>query len=121
MKSKRSVIAILLMSFLFVACSPVKVDLSLEKAPRYKDGESYPMVIKAMEGKEGVTGLHIMATLEMAKMDHGVIEINFTDNGDGTYSGEVELPMEGEWIGDFRIDENGEIYETTIQFDVKGG
>src|SRR5690625_1704084 len=82
--------AILLMSLLFVACSPVKVDLSLEKAPRYKDGESYPMVIKAMEGKEGVTGLHIMATLEMAKMDHGVIEINFTDNGDGTYSGEVE-------------------------------
>lgn len=107
---------------LLVGCGGTSsIDFTVEKAPLYKDGESYIMIIQATDDDGIVTGLDLVATLEMAKMDHGVIEVTFTDNNDGTYEGEVTLPMAGEWIADVKAELNGKTYEKVLTFDVKEG
>lgn len=110
-----------MLMLLIAGCGGGSIDFSVETPPKYKDGEAYEMVVKAEDNGESVTGLNMIATLEMAKMDHGIIEVVFSDNGDGTYVGEVELPMAGEWIAALEAEEDGEVYETTLTFDVTEG
>ena len=111
----------LLLVVVIVGCGTSSIDFSVDTPPKYKDGESFPMVIEATEDGEAVTGLDIVATLEMAKMDHGIIEVVFTDQGDGTYVGDVELPMAGEWIADLTAKNDKDTYEATLIFEVKEG
>ena len=94
-------------------------EFEVETAPKYKDEVAYPITLKVTEDGEPVQGMDILATLEMAKMDHGIIEVNFTDVGDGTYSGEVELPMGGEWIANIEAELNGDTFDDVVTFDVK--
>ncbi len=105
--------------FVMSGCGASKVDITVEQAPVYEGESSSEFIVKATEADEGVSGLTIQATLEMAKMDHGVIEVTFIDNGDGTYTSDVELPMAGEWIADVRADHNGKEIEEVLTFDVK--
>lgn len=116
---KKITLAVLALVIVLVGCKSDGVDFSMETAPGYKDGKAFPIVIKAVDGSQSVTGLKITASLEMAKMDHGTIELQFTDNGDGTYQGEVELPMAGEWIADIHAEKDGNIYEDSVVFDVE--
>ncbi|WP_307257618.1 FixH family protein [Oikeobacillus pervagus] len=116
---KKRIFALLMLVIVLAGCKAGGVDFSIETAPSHKYGQSFPIVIKAVEGSEAVTGLEITANLEMAKMDHGEIEVHFTNNGDGTYEGEVELPMAGEWIAEVQAEKDGETYEGTLEFDVE--
>lgn len=119
----RKLIALLVFVSLFtVACGGGgKFTVDVEEAPTYKDGESSPIVFSLSDGDELITGADMSATLEMARMDHGTIEVIFTDVGDGTYSGEVELPMAGEWIANVIINVDGKEVEKTVTFDVNEG
>jgi len=114
---------ILLFTFLLllVGCGSGNMDVAVEKAPDYKDGEPSEMTLLISHGDDPVSGLTVVATLEMAKMDHGVIEVHFDDQGDGLYSGEVELPMGGEWIATVELDNGKKTAEEIITFDVKEG
>lgn len=118
---KKWMVTILTICFILVGCGGANMEFAVEEPPKYKDGVSYPMVISVSESGEMVTGMEIVATLEMAKMDHGVIEVVFSDRGDGTYEGEVELPMAGEWIANVNADYDGDTYEEVLIFDVKEG
>lgn len=121
MKRLTLVITGIVLMLLIAGCGGADLDFSVETPPKYKDGEAYEMVIKAEDNGEPVTGLEMTATLEMAKMDHGIIEVVFSDNGDGTYVGDVELPMAGEWIAALEAEKDGETYEMTLTFDVTEG
>lgn len=94
-------------------------EFKLNTAPKFKVDVTYPIILSATENGDAVTGLDIVVTLEMAKMDHGVIKVEFDDNGDGTYSGDVELPMGGEWIANVEAEQDGKTYDDMLTFDVK--
>ena len=94
------------------------MSFSVDNEPIFKEGEAQEIVLSATEGEEGVTGMNITGKLEMAKMDHGVIEATFSDNGDGTYRAEADLPMGGEWMMDMEAEKDGETYEEVITFQV---
>jgi len=115
---KRLIAIILVLGLVLAGCGGAKMDVALEETPKYKDGVEFPIVLSVAEGDEAVTGLDIVATLEMARMDHGIIEVVFTDQGDGTYSGEVALPMAGEWIADVEMNQEGNTFDETLTFDV---
>ncbi|MFS0576078.1 FixH family protein [Sporosarcina sp. 179-K 3D1 HS] len=118
---KKFLIPLFALLFLLSGCGSSKVDFAVEQSPDYRDGETSEMIIRVTEGDEPVSGLSVLATLEMAKMDHGVIEVHFDDIGDGLYSSHVELPMGGEWIATVQADTGKKVLEEVVTFDVKEG
>ncbi|MCG5102160.1 FixH family protein [Oceanobacillus alkalisoli] len=103
------------------ACGGSDIDFSVDNSPHYvTDGET-EIIIMVEDNGEAVSGMTIAGSLEMAKMDHGVIEANFTDNGDGSYTANVDLPMGGEWIMETETELDGKVYEETITFNVSEG
>jgi hypothetical protein len=118
----KKVIALLFAAMIFlVGCGASEAEVKMETVPNYVDGETSPIELSVTENGGAAEGLEIIATLEMARMDHGIIEVVFVDNGNGIYSGEVELPMGGEWIMDTQIDSDGSVQEEVITFDVSEG
>lgn len=118
---KRFIFFILMISVVLVGCGGGKMDISVVEAPKYKDGVSYPLVLSIMDDGTPVESLDVIATLEMARMDHGLIEVIFKEKEPGIYEGEVKLPMAGEWIANIVITEDGKTAEKTIEFDVDEG
>lgn len=110
---------ILLMVILSGCSSGSDYDFSLKEAPKYKAGESYPVLIEVLKDGKPADGLEIYAFLEMAKMDHGTIELNFKDKGNGLYESSVELPMAGEWIVNIEGEADGSAFEHLITFEVE--
>lgn len=100
-------------------CGSSSLDFTIETVPKYKAGESSPISLTVTDGGEAVAGLDIVATLEMEKMDHGIIDVEFTDEGDGTYTGDVELPMGGEWIASIEAEQDDKTYDDLLTFEVK--
>ena len=116
---KKMTTALLLILLLVVGCGSAKPVFEVETAPDFKDGETSSFVVKAtMDGKR-ITGINMIAILEMVKMDHGVIEVELSDNGDGTYTGDVSLSMAGEWIAEVQAEKDGKSYDQVLTFDVK--
>lgn len=116
---KRLIGMLIMIGIILAGCGSSALDVSLEETPKYKDGVEYPISLSVQDGDGKVTDLEIVATLEMARMDHGVIEVVFTDQGDGIYTGEVALPMAGEWIADLELSQDGDITEEVLTFDVE--
>jgi len=117
----KKVLALCGLFFLILAgCSSgANYDVSVETAPKYKGEASYPFVIEVAEKGEPVEGLNITSILEMAKMDHGTIEVSFQDKGNGKYESSITLPMSGEWIANIEVEKDGKTSEKVITFDVE--
>ncbi|GAM14565.1 FixH family protein [Mesobacillus selenatarsenatis] len=117
---KKLLAGFMLLIVLLAGCSSGSdFEITLREAPKYKAGESYPVVIEVMKDGEPVDGLEFAAYLEMAKMDHGTIELNFEDKGNGVYESSVELPMGGEWIANIEGESDGSAFEHVITFEVE--
>ena len=110
----------LLMLVLLAGCSSgTDIEVTLKEAPKYKAGETYPVVIEVLQDGEPAAGLDFVAYLEMAKMDHGTIELDFEDKGNGLYESSVELPMAGEWIANIEGESDGSAFEHVITFEAE--
>lgn len=116
---KRLVVSLLLIVVLAAGCSSAKMDISIEKMPESKTGTPSEMLIKVAEDGVGLEGLSVVASLEMAKMDHGELEVQFEEIGDGLYSGQVELPMGGEWIADVEVKSGEETVKEILTVEVE--
>lgn len=114
---------IALILLLFVAgCGGNSYSLEVQNEPVYKEGEPTEIILEAVDDNgETVTGLAIKGHLEMERMDHGTMTVSFTDNGDGTYSGEVIFPMGGEWIMSANVEKDGKEEEKLVKFEVREG
>lgn len=118
----KKVITLLFAAGVFMAgCGASNAEVEMETVPAYVDGETSPIELNVRVNGEAAEGLEITGTLEMARMDHGIIEVVFEDNGNGIYSGEVELPMGGEWIMDTQISSDGSVQEEVMTFEVSEG
>ncbi|MEN1966772.1 FixH family protein [Lentibacillus sp. N15] len=119
---KRITVGFILLLFV-TGCGSNGFTLSVDNQPYMKEGEQTTEIILRAEDDNGepVKGLTITGEMEMEKMDHGTIAISFSDNGDGTYVGEVELPMGGEWIMATNADKDGKKHDDQIRFEVSEG
>lgn len=119
MKKWLLIMGFLLLLFSAGCSSSADFELNLETAPKYKAETSYPIVIEVLKDGEPAEGVDMTATLEMARMDHGTIEVSFTDSGEGKYEAQLELPMGGEWIANIKGSMGKDEFEEVITFDVK--
>lgn len=118
---KKLILSILFTMLVISGCGPSQVKVVVDKVPGFIKGEESNFILKVTEGDELKTGLSITATLEMAKMDHGVIEVSFEEVGKGYYKGEVTLPMGGDWIADIQIDSSDSLIEEVVTIKVEEG
>jgi len=98
LKKSYFLVVLFAISILLAGCGSTpswNVELSSNEAYQPDQPTVFDLVVT--EGGNGVTGLQATAILEMKNMDHGTIELNFEDKGDGHYSASGLLPMSGEW------------------------
>lgn len=104
---------------LLTGCNASKLTIEVEQPPIYVDGTPSEIVLSITKDGEAVSGLSVKVDLEMAKMDHGHIQVEMTEVGDGRYAGEVELPMGGEWLADVKAESDDNKAEDLITFEVE--
>lgn len=95
--------------------------VQLENEPVYERGEKTEIMFTVLDGETPVNDLEISALLEMSRMNHGHIEVYFTNGDNGVYFGEVELAMPGEWIASLTIVSGTDEYEKVLEFEVGEG
>ncbi|WP_339253027.1 FixH family protein [Sporosarcina sp. FSL W8-0480] len=116
---KRLSAALLAILLLLAGCGGSKIDIALDTAPDSVKGTTSDMIVKVTKGDEPIDDAKVSGSLEMAKMDHGSIDVEFESIGNGLYRGQVELPMGGDWIADVEVDAAGETATTILTFEVK--
>ncbi|WP_210364324.1 FixH family protein [Bacillus sp. REN3] len=117
---KKSIAVFMLLLLLLTGCSSGSdYEFTLKEAPKYQAGTSSPIVIEVQKDGKPAAGLEFTAYLEMAKMDHGSIEVDFTDKGNGLYESSTELPMAGEWIANIEGEADGSKFEHVMTFEVE--
>jgi len=117
---KKLMFGFMLLILILSGCSSGSdYEFTLKQAPKQKAGESYPVVIEILKDGKPAEGLEFSAYLEMAKMDHGTIELTFEDKGNGLYESSVELPMAGEWLANIEGEADGSPFEHVITFEVE--
>lgn len=117
---KRLMFALLLVIAMLAGCgSGPDYTVKVTKELFYQKDAAVPFEIKVTEAKKAVKGLEVSAAFSMANMDHGTTEVKLADEKkDGTYSGEVALPMSGKYEVAFTLEKDGKKSEEVIDINV---
>ncbi len=118
---KKLMIAAMTLIMLTACGTEESWDAEVKDTSGFVQGKATEIVL-AINGEEGpAEGLDVNGDLEMTKMDHGKIEVKFQEQSAGTYTGEAELPMGGEWEAALTLAKDGEKAEQVVTFEVKEG
>lgn len=93
--------------------------VSFPTADTFHAGKEIPVEMMISQDDKGDAGLEVTATFEMKSMDHDTIQVSFTDEGNGKYTGKTLFPMSGEWQGYITISEGNKKEEVLIPITVK--
>jgi hypothetical protein len=117
---KRMMLALLLLITLITGCSASPdYKVKLTKDLYFQKDTEMPFEIKVTENKKAVKGLDVTAQLSMTNMDHGTYDVKLTEGKNGTYSGNVKLPMGGKYEAAFTLEKDGKKTEKVIDITVK--
>ncbi|WP_070121380.1 FixH family protein [Bacillus marinisedimentorum] len=115
---KKLMIALLALIMLTACGAETSLQADVKETSGYVQGEATEIVLAINDEKGPAEGLDVSGVLEMAKMDHGTIEVEFKEQSAGTYASSVELPMGGEWQADLTLENDGEQAEQLVTFEV---
>lgn len=101
------------------ACSSDTLEIEIKDDIYIQQGAASLFVINVTDENGAVKDLKIDAVFSMISMDHGKATASFKDLGDGDYSTEIELPMEGEWEIVFNVEKDGKTIEKVLSYEVK--
>lgn len=104
---------------LLAACGSDHLTIEVEKDLYFQKDKPSAFAIKVKDKDGTVQDLKIDATFAMTNMDHGKEEVTFTEQGEGVYTTEVQLPMAGKWEIVFTIDQDGKTIEKVMEYEVK--
>jgi hypothetical protein len=107
-----------LMAMLTGCSSGPDYTIKVTKELYYQQDTEAPFEIKVTEGKKAVKGLDVSAEFSMANMDHGTTDVKLAEGKDGTYSGNVALPMSGKYEVAFTLVKDGKKAEEVINLNV---
>lgn len=98
MKLKKLIILLLITLFL-AGCSGSDLTYVVENNPVFTEGKPTEIVLRAENDEgEAETNLELTGEMQMEKEDYGTLDVEFTNHGDGTYTGSVLMPAAGEWV-----------------------
>lgn len=112
---------LMLVTVVFAGCSSAPAYQSSIQVPKsFAVGQEIPITLMVKQDNQPVTGLTVTAKLEMKKMDHGSVDVAFSEKGNGEYVANVQLPMGGEWIAVTQLKNGNNTVEQEIGFTVEG-
>lgn len=113
-------IFILLVALMMSGCgSSSEFQVSFAGNDSFQAGKEVPVELMVMKGKEGAAGLDVKATFEMKSMDHDTLEVSFTDEGNGKYTGTTLFPMSGDWEAYVKLSDGKQEEEILLSISVK--
>ncbi|MDR7239270.1 FixH family protein [Neobacillus drentensis] len=115
----RITFGILLLIALLTGCaSAPDYKVTVTKDLYFVKDTAMPFEIKVTENKKAVKGLDVSAQLSMTKMDHGSYDVKLEEGKNGTYSGQVNLPMGGKYEAALTLEKDGKKTEKIIEMNV---
>ena len=72
-------------------------DVKINQPLVYKQEKPSTLEVKVTENEKAATDLSVHAKLTMLDMEHGTYEIKLEESDGGIYSGDIQLPMAGNW------------------------
>lgn len=117
----KKILAFLMGLFFLSGCGGSSYDVEIADVPTFIPEKASKISFKITKGNKPQTGLEVEASFEMEKMDHGTIEIPLKEQQEGVYSGEVTLPMEGDWQALLLISNGTDTEEKLVTFTVNKG
>ncbi|MDN3017746.1 FixH family protein [Paenibacillus sp. BSR1-1] len=116
---KRLLFPLLLLIALLAGCSKgPEYKIEVTKDLYFQKDTVLPFEIKVTENKKAVKGLDVSAQISMTNMDHGTYDVKLAEGKDGTYSGNVKLPMGGKYEAAFTLKNDGDKTEKVINLNV---
>ncbi len=115
-------IPLCLLAALLAGCgAPARTDVTLTRPPVFLKGEAAPLTLQLHSGGAPASGYAVTAQFSMARMDHGQQEVTLKEAAPGTYTGEVALPMGGEWDVTVNATRDRDTLEQTLTLRVNDG
>ncbi|MGD8190504.1 FixH family protein [Brevibacillus ginsengisoli] len=96
-----------------------KWSATINSASAFTEGKPIKIVMDVKEAEKSAPGLKVHTTLEMMNMDHGKVEVDLEDQGNGTYEKEVVIPMKGEWVATATISNGKDSEEKSLKLKVE--
>ncbi|WP_223595260.1 FixH family protein [Neobacillus bataviensis] len=116
---KRLIFPLLLLIAMLAGCSKgPEYKIEVTKVLYFQKDTALPFEIKVTENKKTVKGLDVSAQISMTNMDHGTYDVKLEEGKNGTYSGNVKLPMGGKYEAAFTLKNDGEKTEKVINLNV---
>ncbi|WP_458415125.1 FixH family protein [Schinkia sp. CFF1] len=110
-----AILAVMIMS----GCSSPNWEVAIQAPTKFQEGVPSQLLLEISGNGKPATGLQVHGILEMARMDHGTIEVDFKETGNGQYESTAELPMNGEWNAILEISNGKTKAEKTVNFNVE--
>ncbi|HHY71716.1 MAG TPA: hypothetical protein GX497_00510 [Bacillus bacterium] len=107
--------------FVLSSCGNSSYNVELVDTPVFMPDSASKVSFKITEGEKLATGLEVKASFEMEKMDHGSLQVNLKEQGEGVYGGDVHLPMGGDWQALLTITNGKDTKEKMVTFTVEEG
>ncbi|MEH7333278.1 FixH family protein [Neobacillus drentensis] len=116
---KRLLFPMLLLIAMLAGCSKgPEYEIEVTKDLYFQKDTALPFEIKVTENKKAVKGLDVSAQISMTNMDHGTYDVKLEEGKNGTYSGNVKLPMGGKYEATFTLKNDGDKTEEVINLNV---
>lgn len=117
---KLSVFIISFVLILLAGCSSNNIQVKLSTPKTFTPGKAFAMQIKVtdQDGKP-FKGAKVSADLRMKNMDHGTFPVTFDEVENGRYIGSTNLPMDGDWVADITVDQDGKKSEVEKEFSIE--
>lgn len=119
MKKVIRLTALLLLAILAGCSADPEYSIEVTKPIYHQPDKEIPFEVKVSEKDEAAAGLTVSAEFSMTNMDHGTTEVDLTEEEDGIYSGNVQLPMTGKYEIFFTLEKDGKKTEQVINYEVK--
>ncbi|MEH7272051.1 FixH family protein [Neobacillus vireti] len=118
MKKAMRLTVLLFLAALAGCSADPEYSIEVTKPIYQQPDKEMPFEITVTENDKAVTGLDVTAVFSMTNMDHGTTVVELTEGEDGTYTGNVELPMTGKYEIIFTLDKDGTKVEEVITQDI---
>jgi cytochrome oxidase Cu insertion factor (SCO1/SenC/PrrC family) len=117
---KLTVVMISFILILLAGCSSNNIQVKLSTPKTFTPGKAIALQIKVtdQDGKS-IKGAKVNAKLSMKNMDHGTFPMTFDEVENGRYIGPADLPMDGDWVADITVDQDGKKSEFEKEFSIQ--
>jgi hypothetical protein len=112
--------SLLLLILILSGCSSSpNIDIEVSEPFFMQKDKATLFKVAISENNKPLTDLKVTADFSMKNMDHGQYQTTLQEEKDGIYSGNIELPMAGDWEIFITAEKGSKVTEEVLEYEVK--